>query len=77
MNYKNYDYITINSKKVKQNSIFVSTDSNPNHIKEAINNGASLIISKEKLLNHKNQIISTRPLNNEYSLDLMGWENNN
>ena len=49
MNYKNYDYITINSKKVKQNSIFVSTDSNPNHIKEAINNGASLIISKEKL----------------------------
>ena len=35
------------------------------------------IISKEKLLNHKNQIISTRPLNNEYSLDLMGWENNN
>ena len=46
MNYKNYDYITINSKKVKQNSIFVSTDSNPNHIKEAIKNGASLIISK-------------------------------
>ena len=31
------------------------------------------IISKEKLINHKNDIISTRPLNNEYSLDLMDW----
>lgn len=28
------------------------------------------IISREKMINHKNDIISTRPLNNEYSLDL-------
>lgn len=31
------------------------------------------IISREKLINHKNHIISTRPLNNEYSLDLLDW----
>ena len=31
------------------------------------------IISREKLINHKNDIISTRPLNNEYSLDLLDW----
>ena len=31
------------------------------------------IISKEKLLNHKNDIISVRPLNNEFSLDLLDW----
>jgi len=31
------------------------------------------IISREKLINHKNGIISTRPLNNEYSLDLLDW----
>ena len=31
------------------------------------------IISKEKLLNHKNDIISVRPLNNEFSLDLQDW----
>lgn len=32
-----------------------------------------IIISKEKLINHKNGSISTRPLNNEYSLDLLDW----
>jgi len=31
------------------------------------------IISREKLTNHKTQIVSVRPLNNEYSLDLMDW----
>lgn len=31
------------------------------------------VISKEKLINHQNDIISTRPLNNEYSLDLLDW----
>ena len=31
------------------------------------------IISKEKLINHKNDVISVRPLNNEYSLDLQDW----
>lgn len=31
------------------------------------------IISKERLINHKNEIISTRPLNNEISLDLLDW----
>lgn len=31
------------------------------------------IISKEKLINHKTQIMSIKPLNNEYSLDLMDW----
>lgn len=31
------------------------------------------IISREKLINHKTQIISIKPLNNEYSLDLMDW----
>lgn len=31
------------------------------------------VISKEKLINHKNARISTRPLNNEYSLDLLDW----
>lgn len=34
---------------------------------------AKCIISKEKLLNHKNDIISVRPLNNEFSLDLLDW----
>lgn len=31
------------------------------------------IISKEQLINHKNDIISVRPLNNEFSLDLLDW----
>lgn len=31
------------------------------------------IISKEKLINHKNDVFSIRPLNNEYSLDLLDW----
>ena len=31
------------------------------------------IVSRERLINHKNDIISTRPLNNEYSLDLLDW----
>ncbi len=31
------------------------------------------IISREKLINHKNETISIRPLNNEYSLDLLDW----
>jgi len=31
------------------------------------------IISQEKLINHKTEIISVRPLNNEYSLDLLDW----
>lgn len=31
------------------------------------------IISKEQLINHKNDIISARPLNNEFLLDLLDW----
>ena len=31
------------------------------------------IISREKLTNHKTQIVSVKPINNEYSLDLMDW----
>ncbi len=31
------------------------------------------IISREKLTNHKTQIVSIKPINNEYSLDLMDW----
>lgn len=31
------------------------------------------IISREKLINHKHDKISTRPLNNECSLDLLDW----
>ena len=34
------------------------------------------IISRAKLINHKNDIISTRPLNNECSLDLLDWAEN-
>ena len=36
----------INSKKVKEGSIFVSVDSNMEYINEAIQNKASLIITK-------------------------------
>lgn len=32
------------------------------------------IISKEQLINHKNETISIRPLNNEFSLDLLDWK---
>lgn len=31
------------------------------------------VISKERLINHKNEVISVRPLNNEFSLDLLDW----
>lgn len=34
---------------------------------------SKVIITKERLLNHKNEKISLRPVNNEYSLDLMDW----
>ena len=46
---KNYTHITTNSKNVKDNSIFVSINTNKNYIEEAIKNGASLIVSTEKL----------------------------
>ena len=54
-----FKHITSNSKKVIHNSIFVSTNNNQNNILEAINNGASLIVSSKKLnLNVKNLIVS-------------------
>lgn len=46
MNIKNYNHVTINSKNVKEGSIFVSVDSNMQYINEAIKNKASLIITK-------------------------------
>ena len=46
---ENYTHITTNSKKVKDNSIFVSINTNKNYIEEAIKNGASLIVSTKKL----------------------------
>ena len=49
MNIKNYTTITTNSKKVINNSIFVSVNNDKSHIQEAINNGASLIVSTEKI----------------------------
>ena len=49
MFFENYTHITANSKKVKSNSIFVSINTNKNYIEEAIRNGASLIVSTEKL----------------------------
>ena len=49
MFYQKYSHITSNSKKVKMNSIFVSINTNKNYIKEAIKNGASLIVSTQKL----------------------------
>lgn len=57
MEYKNYNHITTNSKKVKEGSIFVSIDMNQEHINEALNNKASLIISEEKLNVEINNII--------------------
>ncbi len=48
MNIKNYTYITTNSKKVKENSIFVSIDNKQEYILEAIKNKASLIVSPQK-----------------------------
>lgn len=44
-----HNHITSNSKKVKKGSIFVSINNNDKYINEAINNGASLIVSKNKL----------------------------
>ena len=41
MNIKNYKSITTNSKKVINNSIFVSVNNDKSHIIEAIYNGAS------------------------------------
>lgn len=32
-----------------------------------------LIVSKEPLINHKNEYITTRAINNEFSLDLLDW----
>jgi hypothetical protein len=49
MDYSKYTHITLNSKNVIKNSIFVSVDSNLKYIVEAINKGASLIITKNKL----------------------------
>ena len=49
MNLEKYSHITTNSKKVKDNSIFVSINTNKNYINEAIKNGATLIVSTEKL----------------------------
>ena len=58
MNIKNYKSITTNSKKVINNSIFVSVNNDKSHILEAINNGASLIVSTEKIdLNINNLIV--------------------
>ena len=58
MNIKNYKSITTNSKKVINNSIFVSVNNDKSHIIEAINNGASLIVSTEKIdLNINNLIV--------------------
>lgn len=34
---------------------------------------SKVVITKERLLNHKNEKITLRPINNEYSLDLMDW----
>ena len=49
MDLTKYKGVTSNSKKVKENYIFVSINNNENYISEAISKGASLIISKEKL----------------------------
>ena len=58
MNIKNYTSITTNSKKVINNSIFVSINNDKSHIQEAINKGASLIVSTEKIdLNINNLIV--------------------
>lgn len=48
----NVEGITKNSKKVLKNYIFVSTNKNKKYIKEAINNGACLIICKKRSLNN-------------------------
>ena len=46
---KNFTHITTNSKKVKTNSIYVSITNNQKYLDEAINNGATLIVSTEKI----------------------------
>ena len=46
---KNFTHITTNSKKVKTNSIYVSITNNKKYLDEAINNGATLIVSTEKI----------------------------
>lgn len=50
-------HITANSKKVKRESIFVSINNNQNYINEAINNGASLIVSESKIENIRANLI--------------------
>ena len=57
MNYANYNHITTNSKKVKEGSIFISIDLNVEHISEAINNKAALIISEKKINDNINNIV--------------------
>ena len=47
MKLDHFKHITSNSKKVIHNSIFVSINNNQNNILEAINNGASLIVSSK------------------------------
>lgn len=44
-----YKHITTNSKNVIKNSIFVSINNNDEYINEAINNGAALIVSENKI----------------------------
>jgi UDP-N-acetylmuramyl-tripeptide synthetase len=48
MNFSNYNHITSNSTKVKKNSIYVSLNNNINYILDAIERGASLIVTNKK-----------------------------
>lgn len=58
MDLTNYNHITSNSTKVRKNSVFVSLNNNYTYILEAIQRGASLIITNQKYdLNIKNIVV--------------------
>ena len=58
MNLSKYKGVTCNSKKVKKDYIFVSINNNFSYIEQAIDKGATLIITKQKINTNVENIVA-------------------